>query len=154
MFFTKKDKKVCSKDHKGTKSEIMKQKIAYVSVVVKDYDEAINFYTEKLNFLLVEDTKLSETKRWVLIAPPGADSCCLLLAKATNDEQKSRIGNQTGGRVFLFLNTDNFDKDYTNLLDNKIKIVREPTAEAYGTVAVFEDLYGNLWDLIEPCEKG
>lgn len=131
----------------------MKQKIAYVSVVVKDYDEAINFYTEKLHFTLVEDTKLSDSKRWVLVAPPGAEGCCLLLARAVNDEQKSRVGNQTGGRVFLFLTTDNFNREYKNLLDNRIKIAREPSVEAYGTVAVFEDLYGNLWDLIEPNEK-
>lgn len=131
----------------------MKQKIAYVSVVVKDYDEAIRFYTEKLHFLLVEDTKLSDSKRWVLVAPPGADGCCLLLAKAVNDEQNGRVGNQTGGRVFLFLKTDNFQRDYKNLTDNKIQIIREPSVEAYGTVAVFADLYGNLWDLIEPNEK-
>jgi catechol 2,3-dioxygenase-like lactoylglutathione lyase family enzyme len=131
----------------------MKQTIAYVSVVVKDYDEAIKFYTEKLHFLLVEDTKLSESKRWVLIAPPDTEGCCLLLAKAVNDEQNSRIGNQTGGRVFLFLNTDNFLRDYQNLIDKNVKIVRGPSIESYGTVAVFEDLYGNLWDLIEPVEK-
>lgn len=131
----------------------MKQKIAYVSVVVKDYDEAIKFYTEKLHFLLVEDTKLSDSKRWVLVAPPGAEGCCLLLAKAVNGEQNGRVGNQTGGRVFLFLKTDNFQRDYKNLTDNKIQIIREPSVEAYGTVAVFADLYGNLWDLIEPNEK-
>lgn len=131
----------------------MKQKIAYVSVVVKDYDEAIKFYTEKLHFTLAEDTKLSDSKRWVLVAPPGAEGCCLLLAKAVNDEQNSRVGNQTGGRVFLFLKTDNFQRDYKNLTYNNIQIIREPSVEVYGTVAVFEDLYGNLWDLIEPNEK-
>lgn len=128
----------------------MKQKLVHVAIVVGDYDEAIKFYTEKLHFTLVEDTVLSETKRWVLVAPPGGSECSLLLAKAANDVQKSRIGNQTGGRVFLFLNTDNFQRDYRNLLDQKIKIVREPVVETWGTVAVFEDLYGNLWDLIEP----
>lgn len=128
----------------------MKNRLAHIAIVVKDYDEAIKFYTEKLNFTLVEDTILSDTKRWVLVAPQGSTECCLLLAKAANDEQRSRIGNQTGGRVFLFLNTDDFQRDYQNLLDKKIKIVREPVIEAWGKVAVFEDLYGNLWDLIEP----
>lgn len=98
----------------------------------------------------MEDTVLSETKRWVLVRPKGANECSLLLAKAANGEQKTRIGNQTGGRVFLFLHTDDFERDYKNLLGNNIKIVREPVSEEYGTVAVFEDLYGNLWDLIEP----
>ena len=106
--------------------------------------------TKPLNFSLIEDTVLSETKRWVLVRPSGASECSLLLAKGVNEEQKSRIGNQTGGRVFLFLHTDNFERDYQNLIDQKIKIVRPPSVEDYGTVAVFEDLYGNLWDLIEP----
>lgn len=129
----------------------MKQKLAHLALVVKDYDEAIAFYTQKLHFDLIEDTRLSDTKRWVLVAPPGAsEGCCLLLAKAATEEQQSRIGNQTGGRVFLFLYTDNFSRDYQNLLDHDIKIVRTPSVEVYGTVAVFEDLYGNLWDLIEP----
>jgi uncharacterized glyoxalase superfamily protein PhnB len=128
----------------------MKQNIAQFALVVKDYDEALAFYTQKLHFVLLEDTVLSETKRWVRIAPPGSDGCCLLLAKAANEEQRSRIGNQTGGRVFLFLHTDNFQRDYQNLLDHQIKIVREPVKEPYGTVAVFEDLYGNLWDMIAP----
>ena len=122
----------------------MKQRIAHIAIVVDDYDEAIKFYTEKLYFTLVEDTKLSETKRWVLVRPKGSFECCLLLAKAANEEQKSRVGNQTGGRVFLFLHTDNFERDYQNLLDNKIEIVRKPNKEEYGTVAVFKDLYGNL----------
>ena len=122
--------------------------LANIAIIVDDYDKAIDFYTQKLNFELTEDVSLSETKRWVLVTPKGENSCSLLLAKAANEEQKSRIGNQTGGRVFLFLNTDNFERDYQNLLDNKIKIVREPTIEAYGTVAVLSDLYGNLWDLI------
>ncbi|MFC0181517.1 Catechol 2,3-dioxygenase [Pseudarcicella hirudinis] len=126
----------------------MKQRIAHIALVVNDYDEAIAFYTQKLHFDLIEDTILSETKRWVLVAPKGSSECCLLLAKAVGEEQKSRTGNQTGGRVFLFLHTDNFQRDYQNLLDQQIRIVREPSHEEYGTVAVFEDLYGNLWDLI------
>jgi catechol 2,3-dioxygenase-like lactoylglutathione lyase family enzyme len=128
----------------------MKQKLAHVAIVVSDYDEAIKFYTEKLHFDLIEDTQLSETKRWVLVKPKGADSCCLLLAKAANEEQQSRVGNQTGGRVFLFLHTDDFERDYQDLLKNQIEIVRQPQHESYGTVAVFKDIYGNLWDLIEP----
>lgn len=128
----------------------MKQKIATVALLVEDYDEAIEFYTKKLLFTLIADTQLSETKRWVLIAPNGDAGCNLLLAKASDEEQRSRIGNQTGGRVFLFLHTDDLDRDYQNLLNKKIKIIREPHVEEYGKVAVFEDLYGNLWDLIEP----
>jgi len=129
----------------------MKQRIAHLALVVEDYDEAIQFYTEKLNFILLEDTTLSETKRWVLISPPGnAGGCSILLAKAVNDEQRARVGNQTGGRVFLFLNTDDFWRDYNSLKSKEVTIVREPSEEAYGTVAVFSDLYGNLWDLIQP----
>ena len=128
----------------------MKQRLAHIAIVVDDYDEAIKFYTEKLHFDLIEDTQLSETKRWVLVKPKGTDSCSLLLAKAANEEQKSRIGNQTGGRVFLFLHTDDFERDYQDLLKNQIEIVRQPQHEAYGTIAVFKDIYGNLWDLIEP----
>jgi len=128
----------------------MNQRLAHIAIVVNDYDEAIKFYTEKLHFDMVEDTQLSETKRWVLVRPKGSNECCLLLAKAANDEQRSRVGNQTGGRVFLFLHTDNFERDYQNLLDHQIEIVRQPQREEYGTVAVFKDLYGNLWDLIEP----
>jgi len=128
----------------------MKQRLAHIAIVVNDYDEAIKFYTGKLHFDLVEDTQLSETKRWVLVRPKGGDSTCLLLAKAASEEQLSRVGNQTGGRVFLFLHTDNFKRDYQNLLDHQIEIVRQPQREEYGTVAVFKDLYGNLWDLIEP----
>lgn len=131
----------------------MKQSIAHIALVVDDYDKAIKFYTEKLNFTLIEDTVLSETKRWVLVCPPGSIGCCLLLAKAANDEQKSRIGNQTGGRVFLFLHTDDFKRDYNKMIANDIKFIREPKEEEYGTVAVFEDLYGTLWDLIEPKNK-
>ncbi|MDX2049178.1 MAG: VOC family protein [Chitinophagaceae bacterium] len=127
----------------------MKQQIVHVALVVADYDEAIRFYTEKLNFILVEDTALSETKRWVLVAPKGSDGCCLLLAKGVGEEQCSRIGNQTGGRVFLFLKTDDFWRDYKSFTDRGIRFTREPKEEEYGTVAVFEDLYGNLWDLIQ-----
>lgn len=130
----------------------MKQRLAHIAVVVDDYDEAIRFYTEKLHFNLVEDSRLSESKRWVLVRPKGSNECCLLLAKAANEEQKSRVGNQTGGRVFLFLHTDDFERDYRNLLDNQIEIVRTPQKEEYGTIAVFRDLYGNLWDMIEPAE--
>ena len=128
----------------------MRQHLAHVTLLVKEYEEAIKFYTEKLNFTLVENTILSENKRWVLVAPPGSDGCFLLLAKAATKEQQECIGNQTGGRVFLFLYTDNFKRDYQNLIDQKIEIVREPTTEIYGRVAVFKDLYGNLWDLIDP----
>ncbi len=131
----------------------MKQSIAQIALVVRDYDEAIEFYTRKLHFTLLEDTVLSETKRWVVVAPAGPQGCRLLLAKAVTGEQKSRIGNQTGGRVFLFLHTDDFARDYQNLLDQNITIVRRPTVEPYGTVAVFEDLYGNLWDMIEPSNQ-
>lgn len=127
----------------------MQQSLIHISLVVSDYDEAIKFYTQKLNFTLVEDTVLNETKRWVLIAPPGSDGCKLLLAKAANEEQQSRVGNQTGGRVFLFLQTDDVERDYTNMKANGVKFVREPEVQPWATVAVFEDLYGNMWDLIE-----
>ena len=128
----------------------MKQHIAHIALVVNNYDEAIQFYTKKLNFILLEDTKLSETKRWVMVKPTGDGQCCLLLAQAATEEQKSRVGNQTGGRVFLFLYTDDFWRDYNSMLEQKINFVRPPLNETYGTVAVFEDLYGNLWDLIQP----
>ena len=127
----------------------MKQRIACVSLLVKEYDEAISFFSEKLNFELIEDTVLNEQKRWVIVSPPGSSDCAILLAKASNSEQIKYVGNQTGGRVFLFLNTDNFQRDYQNLLNQGIKIVREPSVEIYGIVAVFEDLYGNLWDLLQ-----
>lgn len=130
----------------------MRQHLAHIAIVVDDYDRAIDFYTQKLNFQLTEDTKLSDTKRWVIVTPPGAKECSLLLAKGANEHQCSRIGDQTGGRVFLFLHTDNFEKSYQNLIVQQIKIVRQPSHETYGTVAVFEDLYGNLWDLIEPIK--
>lgn len=132
----------------------MNQHIAHIALVVEDYDAAIAFYTQKLKFNLLEDTRLSDTKRWVMVAPPGNNSnCCLQLAKAASPEQLSRVGNQTGGRVFLFLYTDDFSRDYQNMLKEGIEFVREPSAEEYGTVAVFKDLYGNLWDLIEPTRK-
>ena len=131
----------------------MKQYLAHIAILVDDYDKAIEFYTKKLHFTLIEDTVISDEKRWVLVRPKGSRECSLLLAKGKNEEQKSRIGNQTSGRVFLFLYTDNFKRDYQNLIDNNIRIAREPSHETYGTVAVFEDLYGNLWDLIEPVKK-
>jgi catechol 2,3-dioxygenase-like lactoylglutathione lyase family enzyme len=126
----------------------MKQHIAHIALIVNEYDEAIRFYTEKLNFDLIENTVLSDTKRWVLVRPKGDNGCSILLAKAVGDEQTSAIGNQTGGRVFLFLRTDDFWRDYNDLLKKDLVFVREPRNEAYGTVAVFKDLYGNLWDLI------
>jgi catechol 2,3-dioxygenase-like lactoylglutathione lyase family enzyme len=126
------------------------QKLAHIALVVKDYDEAILFYTKKLNFSLIKDTQLTDKKRWVVVAPPGASGCTILLAKAADDMQISRIGNQTGGRVFLFLYTDNFQEDFHRLVENGVEIIRQPSKEAYGMVAVFADLYGNLWDLIEP----
>lgn len=130
----------------------MKQFLAKISLVVRDYDEAIEFYTKKLKFDLLEDTPMLESKRWVRISPPGSGSgtCEILLAKAVGPEQIQAIGNQTGGRVFLFLHTDDFERDYQNLHDQGVHVVRPKSEEAYGKVAVFADLYGNLWDLIEP----
>lgn len=128
----------------------MKQELALISLVVRDYDEAISFYTQKLNFVLVEDTQLTPEKRWVVVRPPGSSGCGLLLAKAANADQQTAIGNQTGGRVFLFLHTDDMDRDYQHLRANDVNFVREPATETYGKVAVFKDLYGNLWDLIQP----
>ncbi|MGZ3853884.1 MAG: VOC family protein [Flavisolibacter sp.] len=128
----------------------MKQRLAHVAIVVKDYDEALDFYTRKLSFKIVEDTRLTDEKRWVLVAPPGDDSCCLLLAKASNQRQLVSVGNQTGGRVAFFLHTDDFWRDFERLKQNKVRFVRQPKEEEYGIVAVFEDLYGNLWDLIQP----
>lgn len=128
----------------------MKQSIVHIALVVRDYDAAISFYTEKLNFSVVEDTyQPAQDKRWVLIAPPGSDGPALLLARATTAEQERVIGNQTGGRVFLFLSTDDFWRDYNRMVSLGINFVRDPKVESYGTVAVFEDLYGNLWDLVE-----
>jgi catechol 2,3-dioxygenase-like lactoylglutathione lyase family enzyme len=128
----------------------MSQTIGQIAVVVRDYDDAIRFYVETLGFELVEDTFVKEqNKRWVVVAPRGATSAQLLLARAVTEEQASRIGNQTGGRVFLFLYTDNFWRDYRLYKAKGVEFVREPKEEAYGTVAVFKDLYGNLWDLVE-----
>ena len=130
-------------------SRLMIKGIKFSSIPVSDQDRALAFYTEKLDFVLLEDTPQSETKRWVLVAPRGASECSLLLAKAASDEQTSRVGNQTGGRVFLFLETDDFWRDYESYKAKGVNFVREPKMEDYGTVAVFEDLYGNLWDLVE-----
>lgn len=127
----------------------MSQNIAHIALVVNDYDEAIDYYCQKLNFTLVEDTPLTETKRWVIVAPAGSSGCSVLLAKAVNDEQWSRVGNQTGGRVFLFLHTSNFWEDYNRMKKNGVRFIEEPRNEIYGTVVVFADLYGNLWDFIE-----
>ena len=129
----------------------MKQHLAHIAIVVRDYDEAIAYYTEKLGFALVEDTDMGGNKRWVVVAPPGSQ-CSLLLAKASNEEQFSRIGNQTGGRVFLFLHTDDFQRDYRAMKAQGVNFVEEPRYETYGTVVVFADLYGNKWDLIQPAE--
>ena len=131
----------------------MKQSIIQIALLVKDYDEAIDFYVNKLNFKVVENTNLLEGKRWVLIQPSNSTGCCLLLAKAANDQQLSAVGNQSGGRVFLFLETDDFYRDYNCMITKDIIFVREPVVESYGTVAVFKDLYGNLWDLIQLSTK-
>lgn len=127
----------------------MKQSIVHIALLVRDYDEAIEFYTKKLRFTLVEDTYQPEQdKRWVVVCPPGSIGTTLLLAKASTPEQESFIGNQSGGRVYIFLNTDDFWGDYKDMVSKGIQFVREPKKEAYGMVAVFEDLYGNLWDLL------
>jgi len=128
----------------------MKQTIVHIALVVKDYDEAIAFYTEKLHFKLLEDTYQPEQdKRWVVVAPPGSAETTLLLARASKPEQESFIGKQTGGRVFLFLNTDDFWRDYNEMVAKGITFIRPPKQQDYGLVAVFEDLYGNLWDLLQ-----
>ena len=124
------------------------KRIPYVTLLVRDYDEAIRFYTEVLGFIVAEDKVMSPTKRWVVIIPPGSSGCGFLLGKAANEEQASRIGNQTGGRVFIFLHTNTFESDYQQLLLNEVTIVRGPVEEEYGRVVVFQDLYGNLIDLI------
>lgn len=131
----------------------MYQRIAHIALVVNDYDEAIEFYTKKLDFQLLEDSKISDDKRWVMVAPRGAKECSLLLAKAANEQQTASIGNQTGGRVGFFLFTDSFWRDYEKLKNREVKFVRPAQEFEYGTVAVFEDLYGNMWDLIEPNEN-
>jgi|CZKD01.1.fsa_nt_gi catechol 2,3-dioxygenase-like lactoylglutathione lyase family enzyme len=127
----------------------MTQKLGYISLIVREYNEAINFYTQSLGFQLIEDTDLGDGKRWVRVRPQGSTGTDLLLAKAVNPEQASRIGKQTGGRVFLFLHTDDFWRDYRAMTERGVKFVRPPSEESYGTVAVFEDLYGNKWDLLE-----
>ena len=127
----------------------MMQTLGHVALVVREYDEALAFFTGTLNFRVIEDTRMSEDKRWVLVAPPGSQGTSLLLARAATPEQVSRIGNQTGGRVFLFLHTDDFWRDYNEMTARKVKFTRPPSEELYGTVAVFEDLYGNLWDLLQ-----
>ncbi|HSE12540.1 MAG TPA: VOC family protein [Rudaea sp.] len=127
----------------------MQQSIAHIALVVRDYDEAIAYYTQVLGFELLEDTTLAPGKRWVLVAPRGNRGASLLLARAASPEQQTRVGNQTGGRVFLFLHTDDFQRDYQTFLDRGVRFIEVPRNEAYGTVVVFEDLYGNRWDLIE-----
>lgn len=128
----------------------MKQSVAQVALLVRQYDEALAFYVGTLGFTLIEDTYLPEQdKRWVVVAPPGSSECRLVLARAAGDEQASRIGNQTGGRVFLFLHTDDFWRDFQNYRERGVVFVQEPREESYGTVAVFQDLYGNLWDLLQ-----
>lgn len=136
----------------------MPQTIAHITLVVRDYDEAIAFFCKILGFDLVEDTpskdRRGRDKRWVLIAPHGSQGTKILLAKASNEEEKSRIGNQTGGRVFLFLHTDDFKRDYEAMKAKGVKFIRTPKKEEYGTVAVFEDIYGNQWDLVQPKRNG
>ena len=133
----------------------MPQYLALVAIVVHDYDDAIRFYTETLGFTLVENKhQPGQDKRWVVVSPPGAGGAQLLLARASNEVQASRVGNQTGGRVFLFLHTDDFWRDFNAYKSKGVRFVREPEVQAYGTVAVFEDLYGNQWDLIEPTSAG
>lgn len=128
----------------------MKQSIVHIALVVKDYDEAIDFYVNKLNFELLEDSyQPAQDKRWVVVSPPGSKGTTLLLARASKPEQLDFVGNQTGGRVFLFLNTDDFWRDYRRMVSIGIKFLREPQQQDYGTVAVFEDLYGNRWDLLQ-----
>jgi len=132
----------------------MKQFLGLTAIVVRDYDEAIHFYTKVLDFELVEDSYQPEQdKRWVVVAPPGSSESRVLLARAVGDEQSSRVGNQTGGRVFLFLYTDDFWRDYQTYTERGVTFVREPKTEEYGIVAVFQDLYGNLWDLIQPISN-
>jgi len=127
-----------------------RQTLGLVALVVRDYDEAVGYYVDRLGFTLVEDTyQPAQDKRWVVVAPPGGTGAALLLARATTPAQTAAVGNQTGGRVFLFLYTDDFERDYRRYRDAGVRFVREPSREEYGTVAVFEDLYGNWWDLIE-----
>lgn len=127
----------------------MKQHLGAVSLLVRDYDEAVAYYTKVLGFSLVEDTALGAGKRWVVIAPPGSSETRLLLAQAKNDAERATIGNQSGGRVFLFLHTDDFQRDYRTMSERGVRFIEQPRNESYGAVAVFEDLYGNRWDLLE-----
>ncbi len=129
----------------------MPQHLALVALLVRDYDEAIAFYTGPLGFALVEDTPMGGGKRWVVVGPPGAAGTRLLLARADGPEQAARVGDQTGGRVFLFLHTDDFDRDHARMVAEGVRFREAPRREPYGTVAVFEDLYGNAWDLIQPA---
>jgi catechol 2,3-dioxygenase-like lactoylglutathione lyase family enzyme len=129
--------------------DAMRQSLALIALVVRDYDEAIAWFTEKLGFILEEDTKLSDSKRWVVVAPKGGKGARLLLARADGPNQEARIGDQTGGRVFLFLETDDFARDHAAMTAKGVRFLEAPRSEAYGTVAVFEDLYGNRWDLLE-----
>lgn len=132
----------------------MRQSVIHVALVVRDYDEAIEFYCRKLRFSLVEDSYQPEQdKRWVVVAPPSSDGTTILLARASTPEQQAFVGNQAGGRVFLFLSTDDFWRDYNEMLAAGVRFVREPKNAAYGTVAVFQDLYGNLWDLVQLTPK-
>ena len=128
----------------------MKQYLGHVTLVVRDYDEAVDFYTQKLNFSLVEDTPLGNRKRWVVVTPPGDNKTGLLLAKAVGEDQLSAVGNQSGGRVFMFLFTDDFERDYARMSQAGVTFLEAPRDEAYGRVAVFEDLYGNKFDLLQP----
>lgn len=128
---------------------LARMKIAQLTYLVRDYDEAIRWFTEKLGFILKEDSKLSDTKRWVVVAPPGENGAALLLAKAEGDKQKAAVGGQSGGRVFLFMQTDDFDRDYKAMSSRGVRFLETPRTESYGKVAVFEDLYGIKWDLIE-----
>jgi catechol 2,3-dioxygenase-like lactoylglutathione lyase family enzyme len=132
----------------------MSQSLARVTVVVRDYDEAIAYYTDSLGFELVEDTPVGNGKRWVVVAPRGGAGAALLLAKGANPRQLDRVGDQTGGRVFLFLHTDDFDRDYVAMKVKGVRFIEEPRQEAYGKVVVFEDLYGNRWDLVGRSAKG
>ena len=131
----------------------MNQRIVQIALVVRDYDEAIAFYTQSLGFELLEDTDMGNGKRWVRVAPRGTGSCGLLLARAATPAQAQAIGNQAGGRVFLFMHTDDFERDYQFMLGKGVRFIEQPRYEEYGTVVVFEDLYGNKWDLIQPVEK-
>jgi catechol 2,3-dioxygenase-like lactoylglutathione lyase family enzyme len=132
----------------------MKQHLALIAIVVRDYDEAISFYVNQLGFNLIEDKQVSPDKRWVVVAPPGSIETRLLLARGTDERQKKTIGDQCGGRVFLFLHTDNFHRDYETFVGRGVRFVEQPRTEPYGTVAVFEDLYGNRWDLIQHSSPG